>query len=160
MPDLFKNEKNFITIDKKFIDVLKRECSNSEKNMSRLLMHLSTEDNVQEMLICFGKKTLIPPNKSSNKSESLHVIEGKLLLIIFDDNGKVNNKIIMKPYGDNESFFIYRFNKCEWHTMIALTDNVVVHEILEGPFAKSENEIPIWIPKNRSDLKKFLEKIK
>ena len=82
MSNIFKNEKNFITINKKWITNLKNEVKNSEKKTSRLLMHLNTKDHVQEMIIAFGKESAIPPNKSENKSESLQVIEGKMLLEI------------------------------------------------------------------------------
>ena len=86
MKDLIKNENNFITINKSTIEELKKKALKSPRNMARLLMHISSNDHVQEMLIVFGKNALIPPNKSLNKSESLHLIEGKILLIIFDDN--------------------------------------------------------------------------
>ena len=161
MSNIFKNEKNFITVNKEWIIKLKNEAKNSEKKTSRLLMHLDTQDHVQEMIIAFGKEAVIPPNKSENKSESLQVVEGKMLLVIFNDNGNVDNKIEMQPLSEGGNNFIYRFNKCMWHTMIALSEIVVVHEILEGPFIKEDgNNIPSWVPKNTSDTKKLMQSLR
>ena len=58
MPSVLKNTKNFLTIDNKLINNIKDEYYKSEK-ISRLLVHNSPEDNVQEMIICFGKSSLI-----------------------------------------------------------------------------------------------------
>ena len=115
MSNIFKNEKNFITVNKEWIIKLKNEAKNSEKKTSRLLMHLDTQDHVQEMIIAFGKEAVIPPNKSENKSESLQVVEGKMLLVIFNDNGNVDNKIEMQPLSEGGNNFIYRFNIYIFH---------------------------------------------
>ena len=61
-------------------------------------------------------------------------------LVNFDDHGKVTNKYDMEPLGKSANPFMYRFNKCEWHTMVALSDIVLVHEILEGPFEAPKSE--------------------
>ena len=121
MSGLFKNDQNFFLVKKKWLKTLKDQVEKSPKKLSRLLLHLNTNDKVQEMLIAFNDKTLIFPNKTLNKSESLFVIEGKLLLVLFDDDGKIKNKIIMQSEGDDQSIFMYRFSKCEWHTMKALS---------------------------------------
>lgn len=159
MPSVLKNTKNFLTIDNKLINNIKDEYYKSEKKISRLLVHNSPEDNVQEMIICFGKSSLIFPNCSHGKSESLNILEGKMKLINFDDNGKVTNKYDMEPLGKSSDPFMYRFNKCEWHTMVAMSDIVLVHEILEGPFEAPKSENPNWIPKDQESLSKFYKEI-
>tara|TARA_B100001167_G_C16706715_1_gene274349 strand:+ start:210 stop:692 length:483 start_codon:yes stop_codon:yes gene_type:complete len=159
MSGIFKNDQNFFLVEKKWLKILKEQVEKSPKKMSRLLLHLNAEDKVQEMLIAFNKKTLISPNKSLNKSESLLIIEGKVLLILFDNDGKIKNKIIMQNDGDDQSVFMYRINKGEWHTMKALSKEVIVYEILEGPFTNSSEEKPKWMPKDQKELKNFIDKI-
>ena len=92
-----------------------------------------------EQLVSIEKDTKIYPNCSKGKSESLNVLEGKMKLINFDNNGNVTKKLNMEPLGSSANPFLYRFNKCEWHTMVAISDLVLVHEILEGPFNNMKN---------------------
>ena len=83
MSGVLKNTQNFFYLDSNFLNKIKSEYRNSEKKISRLLLHNSSKDNVQEMIICFGKDTKIYPNCSKGKSESLNVLEGKMKLINF-----------------------------------------------------------------------------
>ena len=53
----------------------------------RLCTHQSVEDAVHEMLIVHIKGTYIRPHKHPNKSESFHIIEGNLDVVVFDDAG-------------------------------------------------------------------------
>tara|TARA_Y100000817_G_C16663722_1_gene458348 strand:+ start:23 stop:505 length:483 start_codon:yes stop_codon:yes gene_type:complete len=159
MSGVLKNTQNFFYLDSNFLNKIKSEYRNSEKKISRLLLHNSPKDNVQEMIICFGKDTKIYPNCSKGKSESLNVLEGKMKLINFDNNGNVTKKLNMEPLGSSVNPFLYRFNKCEWHTMVAISDLVLVHEILEGPFNNMKNLNPKWVPNTNESLTKFYKKI-
>lgn len=159
MSGVLKNSQNFFTLDSFYLNKIKDEYYKSEKKISRLLLHNSSHDNVQEMIICFGKNSSIYPNCSSGKSESLNILEGKMKLINFNSSGKVTNKLDMEPLGSSNNPFLYRFNKCEWHTMIAMSDLVLVHEILEGPFKVSKTLNPEWVPKTPESLSIFLKKI-
>ena len=159
MPGVLKNSQNFFTLDHAFLEKIKEEYYKSEKKISRLLLHNSPSDNVQEMIICYGKESLIYPNCSVGKSESLNVLEGKMKLINFDISGKVTANLEMEPKGSSSNPFLYRFNKCEWHTMIAISELVLVHEILEGPFTTEKFPMPEWVPDNPERLSQFYKKI-
>ena len=65
----------------------------------------------------------------------------------------------MEPLGSSNNPFLYRFNKCEWHTMVAISDLVLVHEILEGPFDNKKNPDPEWLPNSNESLIEFYKKI-
>ncbi|MBF0523078.1 MAG: cupin fold metalloprotein, WbuC family [Candidatus Omnitrophica bacterium] len=159
MQDVFKNEENFIAVGKDWMVRLKEAAEQSPKQLSRLCMHCATSDVVQEMILGFTKKCLIPPNSNPGKSESLTVIEGEMLLVLFDDSGKVTQRIAMGPVGGGDKVFMYRLCSSSWHTMIPLTDCVIVHECIEGPFVKSEVPIPSWVPKDKAELESFLKRL-
>lgn len=158
MPEVFKNTENFIKIDKEWLTRLKQEADHSPKHLSRLCMHRDTQDVVQEMVLAFTRNCLISPNSTSGKSESLTVVEGEMLLVLFDDNGQVLDRIEMGPVGSHKAF-MYRLCSACWHTMIPLTDHVIVHECIEGPFVKSTASLPGWIPTKSEELKIFLNQI-
>jgi hypothetical protein len=65
----------------------------------------------------------------------------------------------MQPLGSSSDPFLYRFNKCEWHTMVAISELVMVHEILEGPFDNNKTLNPKWVPDNSESLTEFYKKI-
>jgi cupin fold WbuC family metalloprotein len=152
---LFRNEDNFITIDQEWINKLKKAAFESPKHMSRLLVHHSTDDFVQEMIMAFTQNCQIYPNHLEGKSESLVVYEGEIELVNFDEMGNVKEKIQMGAYGSGLPF-AYRFNATPWHLMIIKTDVAVVHEYLQGPFEKSEKSNPTWIPTNAEELNSLL----
>ena len=158
MPEVLRNSKELLFINSEIVTQIKNEAQQSSRLMARLLMHLSHEDPVQEMLIAMGRDCAVMPNRSVGRSESLQVIEGELLLIVFDDNGKVVQRVEMGPLGSGKAF-LYRLSSTPWHTMIPLTKMVVVHEALQGPFKKSTEPLPDWVPCDSAGLKQFLQEI-
>ena len=155
MPEVIKNSEELLFINNELVEQIVKEASQSQRHMARLLMHFEHEDPVQEMLIAMGRDCAVMPNRSPGRSESLQVVKGELLLIVFDDNGKILQRVKMGPYGSDKTF-LYRLSSTPWHTMIPLSKIVVVHEVIEGPFVNSSDPLPDWVPNNTEDLKKFL----
>ena len=158
MPEVIKNSEELLFINNDLVEQIIEEANQSQRHMARLLMHFDHEDPVQEMLIAMDRNCAVMPNRSSGRSESLQVVQGELLLVIFDDNGNVVKRIEMGPYGSDKTF-LYRLSSTPWHTMIPLSKIVVVHEVIEGPFLNSSDPLPDWVPDNTEDLKLFIDKL-
>ena len=158
MPEVIKNSEERLFINNDLVDQIIGEAKQSQRHMARLLMHFDHEDPVQEMLIAMGRNCAVMPNRSVGRSESLQVVQGELLLIIFDDNGNVVKRVEMGPTGSGK-VFLYRLSSTPWHTMIPLTKMVVVHETLQGPFKQSLEPFPDWVPGDSESLKRFLKEI-
>jgi len=158
MPEVIKNSEELLFINYEIVAQIKDEARQSPRQMARLLMHFDHQDPVQEMLIAMGRDCAVMPNRSVDRSESLQVVEGELLLIVFDDNGKVVQQVEMGPPGSGK-IFLYRLSSTPWHTMIPLTKMVVVHEALQGPFKQSSEPLPDWVPGDSASLKRFLKEI-
>ena len=158
MPEVIKNSEELFFINNELVDQIIGEAKQSQRHMSRLLMHFDHENPVQEMLIAMGRNCAVMPNRSVGQSESLQVVQGELLLIIFDDNGNVVKRVEMGP-AESGKVFLYRLSSTPWHTMIPLTKMVVVHEALEGPFKQSSEPLPDWLPGDSESLKRFLKEI-
>jgi hypothetical protein len=43
--------------------------------------------------------------------------------------------------------------------MIPITEMVVVHETLQGPFENSTEPLPNWVPSNADNMKYFMQEI-
>ena len=156
MPEVIKNSEELLFINNDLVEQIIEEASQSQRHMARLLMHFDHEDPVQEMLIAMGRDCAVMPNRSPGRSESLQIVKGELLLIVFDDSGKVVSRVKMGPAG-SDKVFIYRLSSTPWHTMIPLSEIVIVHEVIEGPFSNSSDPMPDWVPQNPDDLKRFLK---
>ena len=158
MPEIIKNSEELLFINNELVDQIIGEAKQSQRHMARLLMHFEHNNPVQEMLIAMGRDCMVVPNCSVGRSESLQVVQGELLLVIFDDNGNVLKRIEMGPYGSDKTF-LYRLSSTPWHTMIPLSKIVVVHEVIEGPFVNSSDPLPDWIPGDSESLKRSLKEI-
>jgi cupin fold WbuC family metalloprotein len=147
MTCLHRNDKNFITIDSDIITKMADEAKASSAQMSRYLLHTSVDQSVQEMLIAFTNQCQMKPNQSPGRSESLKVIQGEMLLIEWNEQGEVVNQLEMGDCASGKPF-LYRYNATPWHLMLALTEVVIVHEAIEGPFVKMASPAePLWTKK-------------
>lgn len=158
MPEIIKNSENLLFVDLEVVENIKKEAKKSPRLIARLLMHLSHEDLVQEMLIAMCRDCAVAPNRAVGRSESLQMVEGEMLLIMFNENGEVIKRLEM-GHPESGKAFLYRFTSTPWHTMVPITEMVVVHESLQGPFEKSSEGLPEWIPTDAADLKHFLKEI-
>ncbi|OGX37438.1 MAG: hypothetical protein A3C36_01105 [Omnitrophica WOR_2 bacterium RIFCSPHIGHO2_02_FULL_52_10] len=158
MIDIFKNTESFIAVNGERIAQLKQTAQQSTKRLSRLCIHQSTNDLIQEMLLAFCQDCLITPNDASGRSMSFNIIEGEMLLVLFDDYGKVTNFVQMGPIGSGK-VFMYRLCLPTWHALIPMSKFVVIYECIEGPFIKSSKPLPKWVPVDPNELRSFLSRI-
>ncbi len=124
------------------IEELKKMATNHSLKRARLCLHISNEDQIQEMVIVLDKDTYIRPHRHPKKTESLHLIEGELLVVFFSEEGRVEKSLHLSAEGDMP--FLYRLSESLWHTVIPLSKYVVFHEVITGPF--SAPEYPTWEP--------------
>lgn len=140
MSVFFFKGQDIITIKEIDLEKLKRAAEDAPLRRARYCLHQSHDDKVQEMVIAFCRDSKIPVHRHKNKSESFHVIEGELEVLFYDNDGKITKKIKMGPIGSGLPF-LYRLANEQWHSSKLLTDCVVIHETVAGPFIKEEDEI-------------------
>jgi glucose-6-phosphate isomerase len=153
----FFADQEIVEINLTQLEDLKHAASHSPLKRARLCLHRTHDDQVQEMVIAFCRGTYNPPHRHQNKSESFHVIEGELLIIFFDDRGKVTRRIKLGP-PNAESTFLYRLSSDLWHTVVPLSEFVIIHETTTGPFVRGATECAAWAPddSDREQIDKFL----
>jgi|GEM_PF-447320 len=131
------------SVGRRLMDELKRTAEATGEN-ARLSLHEGpNDDGVHEMIIYQHRARIHPPKKHLNKSKSFHIIEGKMLMMIFDEEGAlIDHKVI----GENGDVY-YRINKGVYHADFPVTDYVIHHETTEGPFL-GENDCIFapWAP--------------
>lgn len=158
MTAVFRNIGPIIEVDDATIDMLIEAAAFEPKRRARLNLHNSDDDLLHEMIIAFRKDSLNMPHRHVGKSESMHVMLGRVDIVTFDDDGHPLRRIRI---GDlthcRFHSTIFRMAAPLWHTVIPIDDVVVVHETTNGPFVPGKNmEIPPWAP-HESELAAWVE---
>lgn len=160
MSTFFFVGQDIIEIGQERLDQVKQAARRAPLKRARLCLHHDHSDQVQEMVIGFCRESYVRPHRHMHKSESFHVIEGALLVVFFDNEGKVTRRIPMSPCGSGQTF-LYRLSSSLWHTVVPLSEFVIIHETTTGPFIPGETEFATWGPDetNIEGIKSFLARI-
>ena len=133
------------------IEQLKLLSAFNARKRIRLCTHLNQIDLLHEMIIVHEKSAYVRPHKHPGKSESTHIIEGIVDVVLFDDVGRINQVIKMGDYASGKPFF-YRMATPTYHTLIIRSDVLVFHETTDGPFDKNNTIFAPWAPED-ADVK-------
>ena len=127
------------------IEYLKERAGQNRRKRMRLCAHRDVGDSLHEMFIVHQKDTYVRPHLHTNKSESLHVIEGSVDVVIFDDDGNINGVSRLGDYSSGLPFY-HRVSDPRYHTLLIRSDTLVFHETTNGPFRKSDTTWAPWAP--------------
>ena len=140
MSVFFFKGKDVITIKEIDLEKIKMAAEEAPLRRARYCLHQTHDDKVQEMVIAYCYDSKIPIHRHRNKSESFHIIEGEIEALFYDDEGNITKKIKMGPMGSGMPFLLRMSSEC-WHSARLLTNYVIIHETVAGPFIKEEDEI-------------------
>ena len=104
-------------VNREGIEFLKVAALRNKRERIRLCTHRSVDDTVHEMLIVHTSGGYVRPHKHPNKSESFHIIEGELDIVVFDDEGEMIEVVSLGEYGSGKNFF-WRISDSYYHTHI------------------------------------------
>ena len=136
---------NILQIDASDIDELKKKAKKNPRKRIRICAHKDIKDHIHEMLIVHEKSCYVRPHKHANKTESFHIIEGKVDIILFHEDGTIDQSIPMGDIASGLKFF-YRLPPDRYHTMLIKSEVLVFHEITNGPFSAHETSWASWSP--------------
>ena len=117
----------------------------NERGRVRLCAHQTTDDLLHEMLIVHNRGAYVRPHKHIDKSESIHIIEGLVDLILFDDNGDVSRLLRLGDYQSGRLFYL-RMATPIFHMFIIRSETLIFHETTNGPFNRSQTVFAPWSP--------------
>lgn len=152
MPNLHKvNEEVFVSQDPIVrigpadLAFLKAQALANARHRVRICAHKTSDDPLHEMVIAISALSYIHPHKHSGKSESFHIIEGAVDVVVFDDDGSVSDLIELGDSTTGRAFF-YRLAQSKFHTLLLKTPFLVVHEVTNGPFLREKTLLAPWAP--------------
>jgi cupin fold WbuC family metalloprotein len=148
-PGVFKSKSRPIAINAEFVGWLKDQAAKTVKQRARLCAHLDSDAQVHEMLIALQGGGYVRPHRHFNKSESMHVIEGRAAIIYYSEDGKPLALRLLGSTGERESFYC-RTEGAIFHTVHVLGPSFVFHETIQGPFRADATEFAPWAPEENS----------
>jgi cupin fold WbuC family metalloprotein len=143
--EVYIADEPIVKVTRRDVEWLKGLAAGTRRRRVRLCAHRSTRDGLHEMVIVLNGATYVRPHRHRGKSESFHVIEGTLTVLLFDDDGRVLETIPMGEYGSGRPFF-YRLAGPVYHTILIESASAVIHETTNGPFDRGQTEFAPWAP--------------
>ena len=133
-------------IDKNLLTALSTQASASPRKRAHHNIHPQLDDPVQRLCIAMEPCTYVRPHRHMQPEtwEILLILTGSVALLIFDDNGKVLERIKLVAGGDVTAVEI---PSNTWHAVASLQTGTVVFEVKQGPYAPiTENNYARWSP--------------
>ena len=128
-------------LNPQWLKIIEEDCKTNEKKRSRINFHADDNDTLHEMIIAIHKTSKIPIHKHIGKSESFHVIKGKIAIVFFEEERmKITSDVIL----DEKINRYYRLDEALYHLVIPLSEVVIIHETTNGPFNRETTKEAPW----------------
>lgn len=154
-----------LRITDKLLKDISDGARNSKRKRKHLNFHKDHREPVQRLVNALEPGTYLRPHRhtDSGKLEILLILNGRVLLVTFDDHGNMKDHAIMDANERDEVGV--EIPPETWHTVISLKPGSVLYEIKEGPFDEKKAKVYAkWAPeegsnKGKSFNKKILEQL-
>lgn len=142
--DVFVADQSIVRVTKEDLTFLIDAAPKAPRGRVRLCAHRDTNDRLQEMFIALSRTTYLQPS-AHKKDESLQVLYGLGSYVFFDGVGDVTDVI---PLGDGKSgrSLYCRIPQGVFHALVVESDVMMIHEITNGPFERSDTVFADWAP--------------
>jgi cupin fold WbuC family metalloprotein len=138
-------------ISQQLLDNVSAAAHASPRQRKNFNFHQHDNDICHRLLNALEPDSYIPPHchRDDSKGESIVILRGKVGVLIFADDGALNQRIVMQPESEILGVDI---PPGMVHSLIALTTNSVFFESKAGPYvALTQNERANWAPPEGAD---------
>ena len=119
-------------IDKQLLDDLTRRAQDSPRLRMNMDLRNSPEDQSQRMLNALEPGTVMPIHRHLASSETVALLRGKVRWRFYDNNGKVDEEVVLDANGDVRCINV---EKGRWHSLECLERGSVLLESKDGAYA-------------------------
>ncbi len=128
-----KDKVKSTLLDKSLIEIMKKIMIKYKVDL-RLNLHSSSRDTHHDMIILQRKNYKCAVHKHLLNGETIHIIQGSLDVILYDNKKKIISKISLSKNKNT----IYRIPiKC-YHKIKITSPYAIYHENKKGPFKRSQ----------------------
>ncbi len=135
-----------IRIDQNLINSVSSRARTAPRLRMNHNFHQATEDPLNRMLNAMEPGTYVQPHKHENpdKREAFLILRGKILVVSFDQTGKVTDHMVLNPQTGN---FGLEIPPRTYHTLICLESGSVLYELKDGPYeVRNDKTFAAWAP--------------
>ena len=133
-------------IDSALLDSLTAQAVGSPRHRAHFNLHRELTDPVQRLCIAIEPGSYVRPHRHSDPEtwEVLTVLRGSLAILIFDERGKVLERLVI---ANNGTITAAEFPANTWHTLVSLESGTVFFEVKQGPYKPiAKTNIASWAP--------------
>lgn len=133
-------------IDNKRLEQLSTEASQAERLRKNLNLHDDYADPCQRLFNAMEPGTYIRPHRhlAPPKPECFMAIRGRMALIVFADDGQVEQIV---RFGAGCDVVAIDLPPAVWHSLVSLQPGSVFFETKPGPYAPlSDKDFAPWSP--------------
>ena len=120
-----------MVINKQLLDELSRQAQNSHRLRMAMDLRNSPEDQSQRMLNALEPGTVMPIHRHLASSETVALLRGKIRWRFYDDNGQVDEEVVLDACGDVRCVNV---EKGRWHSLECLESGSVLTESKDGAY--------------------------
>lgn len=132
-------------INEQVLDDLTRRAQDSPRLRMAMDLRNSPEDQSQRMLNALEPGTVMPIHRHLASSETVALLRGKIRWYFCDDNGKLDEEVILDANGDIRCINV---EKGRWHSLECLESGSVLLESKDGTYMPLKEEEIMNIPQN------------
>lgn len=134
-------------IDKALLDRTTEQARKESRLRKNYNLHERLCDPVNRLLNALEPGTYVPAHRHSHpaKDETVFVLRGSIVSVIFDDAGNIIERAVIDP-----AHGVYGFDipAGQWHGLLVRESGTVVFEVKKGPFTPlTEEDIAPWTPR-------------
>ena len=123
-------------INKEFLGKLFEQAVENPRLRQSYDLRTSSDDNSQRILNALLPGTIVPIHRHPNSNENVLLLCGKLVEVIYDENGKEKERIHLDPTVGNYGCVV---PQGAWHTVEVLEPSVI-YESKDGKYGEDGSE--------------------
>ncbi|MFN0170816.1 MAG: WbuC family cupin fold metalloprotein [Bryobacteraceae bacterium] len=148
------------TIGKELFSRLVERAKASPRRRTNHNFHQTADENPNRFLNVLIEGTYIAPHRHLDppKPEAFLVLEGKVALFVFNDDGAIEECRILGPetvtWGVDVPAGV-------WHTMAVLSPHAICYEVKPGPYVPgTDKDFAPWAPREgEAGVAEYLERL-
>ena len=133
---MFYSISTIMEINKGFLGKLFEQAVANPRLRQNYDLRTSSDDNSQRMLNALLPGTVVPIHRHPHSSENVLLLCGKLVEVIYDENGNEKERIHLDPTIGNYGCVI---PPGAWHTVEVLEPSVI-YEVKDGKYGEDGSE--------------------
>ena len=133
---MFYSISTIMEINKNFLGKLFEQAVANPRLRQNYDLRTSSDDNSQRMLNALLPGTVVPIHRHPNSNENVLLLCGKLIEVIYDENGNEKERIHLDPTIGNYGCVI---PPGAWHTVEVLEPSVI-YEVKDGKYGEDGSE--------------------